>query len=170
MTRLAAMTDTPPDPAQVRLGEEADPRLRRTGLSDQIGFTLRVAQIAVWSDLVRTLTPFDLRPQQYAALLIVRANDGCKQQDVAAALGIQRPNLVGLLDELVGRGLVARDINAADRRSYQLSITDAGLKLLARVDPAHEAHLRRIAECVAPAEEAALLASLRRLARIGEQA
>lgn len=166
MTRLA-FADTAPDPTKVRLGARADPRLQRTGLSDQIGFALRIAQTAVWADLVETLAPFSLRPQQYAALLIVGANDGCKQRDIAAALGIQRPNVVVLVDELATRGLVRRDIAPGDRRSYALSLSARGTALLSRVDPAHRRHLDRIHAAIGISDTASFMAGLERLAEIG---
>lgn len=118
--------------------------LEASGLDKQLGFALRQAYTAVWQDLIRTLEPFGLKPQSYATLLLVDATPGCKQQDVADALDIQRPNIVGLIDRLVDAGWVRRETNPTDRRSYALSLTDAGAKLLADSRAAHGNHEARI--------------------------
>lgn len=126
---------------------------------------MRQASLAVWNDLVTTLATVELKPQSYAALLIIDTSPGCKQQDIADALGIARPNLVALIDALVERGLVERGVNAGDRRSYALTLTDAGRALLDKGRAAHQLHEARLAEALSPAEAAALLASARKLVR-----
>jgi DNA-binding MarR family transcriptional regulator len=137
--------------------------LVRSGLADQPGFVMRQASLAVWNDLVTTLAAVELKPQSYAALLIVDTSPGCKQQDIADALGIARPNLVALIDALVERGLVDRGVNADDRRSYALTLTDAGRALLSKGRAAHGLHEARLAEALSAKEAAALLASARKL-------
>ena len=139
--------------------------LVRSGLADQPGFVMRQASLAVWNDLVTTLATVALKPQSYAALLITDTSPGCKQQDIADALGIARPNLVALIDALVERGLVERGVNAGDRRSYALTLTDAGRTLLDKGRVAHRLHEARLADALSPAEAAALLASARKLVR-----
>ncbi len=141
------------------------PLLKAAGLADSIGFQLRLAQMAAWAELVAALQPFGLRPSHYSALLIVRATPGCRQQDIGEALGIQRPNLVAMIDGLAQRGLLTRGVNPADRRSYALSLTPDGLALLERADAAHRAHEERIAARIG-ADAARLLPALRRIAAI----
>ncbi len=137
--------------------------LRASGLHEQLGFVLRQASIAVWQDLARTLAPFGLKPQSYATLLLVGTTPGCKQQDVADALDIQRPNMVALVDRLVDAGWLRRDPNAADRRSYALNLTDAGQKLLADSQAAHRAHEARIVNLLDDEKSRELVEYCRRL-------
>jgi DNA-binding MarR family transcriptional regulator len=134
------------------------------GLADRFGFQLRMAQAAVWSDLVAALQPLGLRPSQYSVLLILRATPGSRQQDIGEALGIQRPNLAAMIDGLEKRGLIRREINPADRRSHALSLTDEGLALLAEADAAHGRHEQRLSERIGEADTDALLPVLRRIA------
>jgi DNA-binding MarR family transcriptional regulator len=144
--------------------EKADALLSETGLSDRLGFVLRFAQSAVWSDLVAAFEPFGLRPGHYSALLMLRARPGCRPQDIGEALRVQRPNLVAMIEMLERRGLVARAVNPADRRSYALSLTEAGSALLGEMDVAHRAHEARLAALLGPIDPAALLPGLRKLA------
>jgi DNA-binding MarR family transcriptional regulator len=140
------------------------PLLKAAGLADRFGFHLRLAQAAAWADLVAALQPFRLRPGGYSVLLILRAAPGSRQQDIGAALGIQRPNLVTMIDGLEKRGLIRRAVDPADRRAYALSLTGEGEALLAAADIAHAAHEARIAERLGEADAAALLPALRRVA------
>ena len=135
--------------------------LVRSGLADQPGFVMRQASLAVWNDLVTTLATVGLKPQSYAALLIIDTSPGCKQQDIADALGIARPNLVALIDGLVERGLAERGVNADDRRSYALTLTDAGKTLLTRGRAAHARHETWLTNALGDTDRAALLAAVR---------
>jgi DNA-binding MarR family transcriptional regulator len=137
--------------------------LVRSGLADQVGFVVRQASLAIWSDLVTTLAKVDLKPQTYAALLIIDTSPGCKQQDIADALGIARPNLVALIDGLVERGLADRGVNADDRRSYALTLTEKGRVLLKTGRATHRLHEKRIANALAESNEAELIAGARKL-------
>lgn len=144
------------------------PLLKAAGLADSVGFHLKLAQAAVWSDLVAALAPFGLRPSHYSALLILRAAPGSRQQDIGEALGIQRPNLVAMIDGLDKRGLLTRTVNPADRRSYALALTAEGAALLDGADAAHRAHEARLAERMGGGD--ALLPVLRRVTGIGQVA
>lgn len=79
------------------------------------------------------LEPLGLRPRHLVALTMLRENGGVAgQQDLAAALAIDRTNLVGLLNELEAEDLILRRRAAADRRRHIVELTDAGAeKLLA---------------------------------------
>lgn len=150
--------------------EERD-LLAETGLADQLGFLLRFAHAAVWSDLIETLQPFGLRPAHYSALLIVRVAPGCRQQAIGDALGIQRPNLVAMIDGLVKRGVIRRDPHPDDRRSHALHLTSAGESLLVEAERAHGAHEARLMALLPNEEGRAVLGSaLRRLARMAGDA
>jgi DNA-binding MarR family transcriptional regulator len=140
--------------------------LEASGLHRQLGFVLRQAYTAVWQDLIRTLEPFGLKPQTYATLLLVEATPGCKQQDVADALDIQRPNIVALIDRLVEAGWLRRETNPSDRRSYALSLTEAGNKLLAESRAAHEVHEARTAALLENRDTRTLVAACARLAKL----
>ncbi|MBF6172526.1 MarR family transcriptional regulator [Nocardia blacklockiae] len=56
------------------------------------------------------------------------------QQEMAAALGIDRSEMVRLIDSLEAAGLVTRTRDPADRRRYRLTITAAGDRLRAETD------------------------------------
>lgn len=136
------------------------------GLETQVGFLLRLAQVAVFKDLIAGLKPYDLRPTDFSVLLVIEATPGLKQQAVGEALRIQRPNLVTILDQLQGRGLVLRGAVPGDRRSYALSLTPEGKALLAKAKAAHARHDRKVSGALAGLDKAVLIDALERIAAI----
>ncbi|MDT2009451.1 MarR family transcriptional regulator [Rhodococcus opacus] len=56
------------------------------------------------------------------------------QKQLADVLGVDRSDMVRLLDDLEDRGFVARTKNAKDRRKHVLSLTTAGRQVRERSD------------------------------------
>lgn len=127
---------------------------------------LRLAQVAVFNDLIATLKPYGLRPTDLSVLLVVQANPGLKQQEIGAALRIQRPNLVSIIDDLEARGLVKRAQVLSDRRSYALHLTEDGEALMKQAVEAHREHTARVDVAAGPARAPELLDALRGIAQI----
>lgn len=136
------------------------------GLDEQIGFVLRLAQVAVFKDVTASLRPFALRPADFSALLITEANPGLKQQALGEALSVQGPNLVTMLDQLAERGLLVRQQSQADRRAYALFLTAKGAALLNQAKQAHREHQARVRAGLRGTDAAGLVAALRRLAAL----
>jgi DNA-binding MarR family transcriptional regulator len=147
---------------------QANPRdlLKAAQLSDQVGFLLRFAQAAVWSDVVAAFEPLGLRPVHYSILKITKAVPGSRQQAIGEALSIQRPNVVALIDDLQERGLIQRKRHPQDRRSHALYLTPEGTRCLDDMERAHAAHVKRISELLSPAERRGLIVGLKRLASL----
>lgn len=100
-------------------------------LGQDLGYMLRRAQLWIFQDFLRTMTPLDLRPAQYSVLVIINQNSGLSQISLAGALGIERARLVRLLDQLEERKLVERRPSANDRRSHAMHLTPDGERALA---------------------------------------
>jgi DNA-binding MarR family transcriptional regulator len=143
---------------------EATPSLG--GLETTVGFVLRLAQVAVFKDLLAALKPFDLRVTDLSVLLVIEATPGLQQRAIGDMLRIQRPNLVIILDQLQARGLVRRDPVPGDRRSYALSITPEGAALLRDAKAAHAAHDRKVLEALGDLDKERMLAVLERIAAL----
>jgi DNA-binding MarR family transcriptional regulator len=123
MSEARRPTETIDEPAgEVRLGM----------LDGVVGYLLRRAQLAVFEDFARRFAALELTPAQFSTLVAIQENPGRRQSDIAAALGVQRPNFVALMDELERRGLAERLRSGADRRANALRLTRAGVALLDR--------------------------------------
>jgi DNA-binding MarR family transcriptional regulator len=81
----------------------------------------------------QTLGAFDeagLHPYHHAILAVLDEGSRETQGAIADALGYDKGQLVGLLDELEDAGLVSRQRDQADRRRQIVQMTPAGRKAL----------------------------------------
>ena len=132
-------------------------------LPDRLGYVLRHAQIAVFNDFMRTCGEFDIRPAQYAVLILIENNPGLKQIDISTALGIKRANLVPLLDHLEQRGLARREAVPSDRRSHALRLTPKGKAFLADLHARAALHEKQVNAVLGDKGRRQLLPLLRKL-------
>jgi DNA-binding MarR family transcriptional regulator len=143
------------EPAGVKLGP----------LDGIVGYQLRRAQLAVFEDFARRFEALDLTPAQFSTLTVIAETPGLRQSDVAAALGVQPPNFVSLINELERRSLVERLRSGADRRAYALTLTEAGAALMARARLAQAEQEEAIRALIGEPERLRLLETLRKLSR-----
>ncbi|MDO6414721.1 MarR family winged helix-turn-helix transcriptional regulator [Sphingomonas sp. BIUV-7] len=141
-------------------------RATARNVTHQFGFMLRVAQSAVWQNLIATFEPFSIKPQQYALMSLIDLYPGSTLDSLAQELRIRAPNLVGFVEDLASRGLVVRRKRPNDRRVNVLNLTAPGQALLAELKIADDGHERTLFETLGPARLDALMDDLRKLATL----
>jgi len=95
---------------------------------------------------------------------MLNRSPGISQQEMAATLKIHPSRIVGLLDELEGRGLIERGGHAKDRRLYAVRLTASGQKLFEEIRQITEKHLKLICNALTEQECQQLAAYLQRIA------
>jgi len=128
-----------------------------------LGYQVRQAQIAIFRDFTASLADAGMTPTLFGALVLIEANPGLKQADLARALQLDRSTVVTVIDTLQKRGLVARRRAADDRRSNAVSLTAQGARELATLKPRVTAHEARLVADLDAAERAALSAALAKI-------
>ena len=91
---------------------------------------------------------------------------GLTQTQLADALQIERSNLVTIIDELAGRGLILRTAVVGDRRRYSLLPTEAGKDLAVAARAKVEEHEARLFGCLTATERRELQRILRKFRRL----
>lgn len=74
-----------------------------------------------------------LHPYHFAIMLVLEEGSSDTQGSIADALGYDRGQLVGLLDELEERKLVERRRDPSDRRRHLVRLTSEGTRTLAKL-------------------------------------
>jgi DNA-binding MarR family transcriptional regulator len=104
-----------------------------------------------------------VEPRHFAALTVLTELGGGSQRQLADALGVSEPMVVEVVDGLLDRGLVSRERNPADRRSYRLSLTEAGRTTHTQAESAIRAVARTFTARIGEPGEEELGALLRTL-------
>ncbi len=83
----------------------------------------------------RRLKPLGVSHIQWVTLRYLQVEgDGVVQKDLAAAVGVEGPAMVGVLDRLVARGHVERRQAVHDRRAKTVHLTTGGRAILERAE------------------------------------
>ena len=139
----------------------AEPAIALDALSGHLGYFVRRLQVWVFGDFIRTLKRIDISPAEFSVLVVINANRGLSQAELAATLGIERARLARLLHRLEARGVMQRLKSFADGRRHALQLTAGGRTLLARAKTLAARHERRLMQKLGPARHQLLLESLR---------
>ncbi|HEY6995219.1 MAG TPA: MarR family transcriptional regulator [Xanthobacteraceae bacterium] len=156
-----------------RLAQRSAGQARKNGrrsldigvLNDHLGYFIRRLQVWVFQDFIRTLAPIDIRPAQYSVLVVIDANPGLSQSDLADRLGIERARLVRLLDKLERRGLTRRLPSRTDRRSHALRLTREGRQTLRQANMLAARHETQLVEKLGSERRKLLMSVLKHLDR-----
>ncbi len=93
-----------------------------------------------------------------------RSSRGPQPAGSGRGVGTFPSRLVGLLDEMEGRGLVERRDRPGDRRSYSLHLTDAGREAMEQIVRAARQHEDDLCAALDESEREQLVGYLRRIA------
>lgn len=124
-----------------------DPSVNFGPLTDWLGFNLRMAQAAAFQAFARRSSEIGVQPGRFATLTLIAANPGITQTALSRANGRDKSTLTPLISDLVRRRLVRRTRDRSDRRTYRLTLTPAGARLLAELNDCarrHEVELDRV--------------------------
>ncbi|GGK66981.1 MarR family winged helix-turn-helix transcriptional regulator [Amphritea balenae] len=126
-------------------------------LPQLLGYQLRLTQLAVFKDFSDSVSDADITPSLFAVLVVIDANPGLKQTELAKAVHLDRSTVVSAIDKLERRNLVQRKRVAGDRRTNALQLTNAGSTLLAQLTLEVSEHERQIAAQLTQTERETLI-------------
>lgn len=99
-------------------------------LKQSLGYLIHLADLANMQGFGRAFAGTGLTAARYTALELIGANPGIKPADLAAAMAVERSNLVVLVRFLADKGWVQAGAGP-NRREKSLALTPAGRTALA---------------------------------------
>jgi DNA-binding MarR family transcriptional regulator len=99
-------------------------------LESLLGYNARRAALAVIEVFMERMAQYDLRPVDFSVLSLITHNPGITSRQLCSTLGILPPNLVGMINALEKRELIARQPHPRDGRAMGLHLTPSGQKLM----------------------------------------
>jgi DNA-binding MarR family transcriptional regulator len=132
-------------------------------LSVRLTYLLKRALVDLEDLHTEHLAPVGISGRELGVLLLLEGKGPESQQETARRLGVDRTTMVGLLDGLEAKGLVARRADAGDRRRNVVELTDAGQTALVRAVRASDEAEQQLLADLDDAESAQLRTLLTRL-------
>jgi len=147
----------------VTVKQAALPRLPKE-LVDSTAFLLKRLGYLAKDHAMAAYEQNGLHPYHHAVLAVLDEGSRETQGAIADALGYDRGQLVGLLDELEDRKLVIRRRDPADRRRHIVQMTPEGKRALAKLRAIADGLDQNFLAALDESERAQLHALLLRLA------
>lgn len=98
-------------------------------LNESVSFLLSKCDQRAWALAQERLTEFNLTPQQAVALTYLYKKDGINQLQLGEMIQKDRTTVSGIVNNLVISGYLMKKVNAEDRRSSLLYITDKAISI-----------------------------------------
>lgn len=137
-------------------------------LPKRIVLNIMYSQIVLGESFNEILKPYDLSAEQYNVLRILRGQKGkpanmCVIQERMIA---KTSNTTRLVDKLLLKELVTREVCPDNRRKMEVSITQKGLELLKTLDPAVDIHETEFANNLTYTEQEQFVELLEKFRRV----
>lgn len=134
-----------------------------TGIAEDVVVLLARASGAALRRANAALDPFGLRARHYAAVRIAADAAGTPQRQIGMLLGLDPSAVVALVDDLERAGLVLRQPDPDDRRTRLITVTEAGLSLLAQIEAVAQRVQDEVLEALAPDQRARFVRMLQQI-------
>jgi DNA-binding MarR family transcriptional regulator len=99
-------------------------------LESLLGYNARRAALSVIEVFLQRMAVYDLRPVDFSVLSLIAHNPGITSRQLCGTLGILPPNLVGMINALEKREVIARQPHPTDGRATGLHLTESGARLM----------------------------------------
>ena len=122
--------------------EDAIKTMHPMGLTTKTVINLMYTSRAVEEAIQTVLKPYDLSIPQYNVLRILRGQKGqpANASTIQERMVDKSSNTTRLIDKLIKKGWVRRQVCANHRRKVEIFITADGLAILTELDPLTEAN------------------------------
>ena len=158
-----------------RSGPRAKARSREAGAAvDQVdtgylqtllGYNARRTALLIIETFLQRMAPYGLRPVDFSTLSLITHNPGITARQLCHSLGIQPPNMVGMVNGFEKRGLVERRPHPRDRRAQGLHLTSAGVQLMQAAEQTAATLEDEVAHRLSASEKKTLMALLQKIYR-----
>ena len=128
-----------------------------------MGYNARRAALVIIGVFLERMAVYGLRPVDFSVLSLITHNAGITSRQLCTALGIHPPNLVGMINTFVKRGLVVRLPHPHDRRAGGLHLTPKGQALMQEAEKTAEELEIEATQRLSPAERKTLMRLLQKV-------
>ncbi|MGE7604433.1 MarR family winged helix-turn-helix transcriptional regulator [Peribacillus sp. NPDC097675] len=110
----------------------------KISIKDYMSIMIHQTDLTLTRYIKAKLAPLNIAPEQNLILLLLWGKDGRSQNEIAKSLLKDKTNITRMLDNLEKKELITRRVNESDSRSYNVYLTEKGIKLGEEVYPITE--------------------------------
>ncbi|MCR5756548.1 MAG: MarR family transcriptional regulator [Selenomonas sp.] len=144
--------------------EDANKRLgKESMINETTGYKICRTARKIHQYMTNALAEFDITPEQWVVLQIVREEKGLSQQQLAERLEKDKNSTKALVDRLLKKGLLQRQKSEVDRRLYQLNVTNAGFLLAEKIILVDHVFMQALEDTISQEELTAFVNTLTKL-------
>ncbi len=101
-------------------------RMKMRGYYDEVSYNVNITAKNMHLFLMRAIASYDVTPEQWSVLEGIEANEPISQKEIALWTKKDTPTVNRIVDVLIRKELIVREISAEDRRISLLSLTEKG--------------------------------------------
>lgn len=98
-------------------------------LDSSVGYLLNRTALKLNTLLTRRLKDFNVTPEQFVLITRLMEEDGLSQKELAQRSEKDPPGVTRILDSMVTKGLIKRENQENDRRSFLIYLTEKARKV-----------------------------------------
>lgn len=132
-------------------------------LESLVGYNARRAALAVIEVFLERMAVYELKPVDFSVLSLITHNPGITSRQLCTALSILPPNLVGMINALEKRELIARRPHPRDGRAMGLHLTPSGQKLMQAAEQTAASLEEEVSERLSATERKTLMRLLQKI-------
>ena len=112
---------------------------------------------------IQYLKPYDVTPEQCAVLFCLWEKDGVTPKDLSLLVSKDAPTTVRILKKLIKKGLLRRESDPTDKRSYRIYMTAQGNALQDEITAAGEAAVKKVLRGIAKEDSQLMMKLLKQI-------
>lgn len=98
-------------------------------IEESLGFILSRTNMKLKNELFKRFSSFDVTPEQWSVLNFLWAKEGATPKELSDLICKDKPNTNHILEKLQLKELIIRKPHPADKRAYQIYLTERGRSL-----------------------------------------
>lgn len=132
-------------------------------MEDNISHLIGLCNRMIRHGFEKHLKQYGITAPQWGVLSLLYKEKVLSQVQIAVKNHADKVTIGSIIDKLLERELVTRRISVSDKRIYEVSLTEKGIKLVAEVSPFSEDYNKKVVECLSDEEQAIMLEYLNKI-------
>ena len=125
-------------------------------IDDTLGYLICRTARKVHRQIEKKFSPYGLTVEQWVAMKILAETPDISQKELSAQMKRDPNTVKAIVDRLIKKDYVRRELNPSDRRAFLLQLTKAGQLLVDKLAAADEQENRQLEEKLGEADTASM--------------